>query len=91
MKSYDAKEWDRLTCSSADSLKKKVKRAKIETKVLTTNKKIKKVTLKELFSRGTFLLNTDDHNEEVRVTCEVMDVVTAFEDALKKYDPENHT
>jgi hypothetical protein len=56
MKSYDAKEWDRLSCSSAEAMKKKVRRAKIESRVLTANKKIKKVTLKELFSRGTLLV-----------------------------------
>jgi hypothetical protein len=44
MKSYDAKEWDRLV-PGADSLKKKIKRAKIESKV-SASKKIKKMNLK---------------------------------------------
>jgi len=51
MKSYDPKEWDRLV-STYEPNKKKVRRARIESKVLNTNKKIKKVSLKELFSRG---------------------------------------
>jgi hypothetical protein len=45
MKSYDPKEWDRLVCGP-DAIKKKAKRVKFESKVVTNNKKIKKVTLK---------------------------------------------
>jgi hypothetical protein len=51
MKSYDAKEWDRLVCSP-EAMKKKIKRSKIETKILVNSKKIKSMTLKELFSKG---------------------------------------
>jgi hypothetical protein len=33
----------------------------------------------------------DDHEEDVRVTVEVMSVCTKFDEALKKYDSDNHT
>ena len=52
MLSHNAKEWERLA-STADANKKKVRRAKFETKIVSTSKKIKKQTLKELFSKGS--------------------------------------
>lgn len=50
MKSYDAKEWDRLVAS--ESKVRKIKRAKLESTVLSRNKKLNKLTLKELISKG---------------------------------------
>ena len=55
MLSHDPKEWDRLT-STPETTVKKVKRARIESKVVATSKKIKKMSLKELFSKGTYFL-----------------------------------
>lgn len=49
MKSYDAKEWDRLVAS--ESKVRKIKRAKLESTVLS-RKKLNKLTLKELISKG---------------------------------------
>ena len=53
MASYDSKEWDRLVAPS-DASKKKARRAHIDTKVVGTSKKIKKMDLKTLFSKGNF-------------------------------------
>ena len=36
-------------------------------------------------------VDLDDHKDEVKVVCEVMDVCTSFDNALKKYDEDNHT
>jgi hypothetical protein len=55
MKSHDSKEWDKLV-ASPDAVKRKVKRAKIETKLTLAPKRLKdlkKLTLRELFSKGT--------------------------------------
>ena len=52
MLSYDPKEWERLPSGSG---KKKPRLAHIESKI-TGNKKTKKMTLKELFSKGNSLL-----------------------------------
>jgi hypothetical protein len=48
MKSYDSKEWDRLV---PDSKARKIQRATIES-VVTTKKKLNKLTLKELIAKG---------------------------------------
>lgn len=61
MLSYDPKEWEKLA-PTPETTVKKVRRGKIESKVLSASKKIKKMTLKDLFSKDT-------HEEEVRVTC----------------------
>jgi hypothetical protein len=50
MKSFDPKEWDRLVVTN-ESKVRKIKRAKIESTVLT-KKKLNKLTLKELISKG---------------------------------------
>ena len=52
MQSHEPKEWDRLIASS-DASKKKARRAKIDSKIIGTSKKIKKMDLKTLFSKGT--------------------------------------
>uniref|UniRef100_A0A1J3JR11 Uncharacterized protein n=4 Tax=Noccaea caerulescens TaxID=107243 RepID=A0A1J3JR11_NOCCA len=80
MKSYESKEWDKLV---PEAKARRIQRAKIESTVLT-KKKLNKLTLKELIAK-------DDHEEDVRVTVEIMNVCTSFEDALKKFDAENHT
>lgn len=51
MLSYEPKEWDRLA-SSPEAGKKKVRRAKLETKPVNTGKKIPRCTLAQLFSKG---------------------------------------
>ena len=53
MLSHEHKEWDRLV-ASPETTRKKVKRAKLETKVNPSSKKVKKMDLKGLFSKGTF-------------------------------------
>jgi len=51
MLSHDPKEWERLV-ASPETTRKKVKRGKLDTKVVGTSKKIKKMDLKGLFSKG---------------------------------------
>jgi len=53
MLSYDSKEWEKLS-ATPDTTVKKSKRARIETKVVAASKKIKKMSLKELFSKGNW-------------------------------------
>ena len=55
MQSYESKEWDKLIASN-DASKKKARRAKIDSKVIGTSKKVKKMDLKTLFSKGTQFL-----------------------------------
>ena len=54
MLSHDPKEWERLV-ASPETTRKRVKRAKIDTKI-NTAKKIKKMSLKELFSKGKIII-----------------------------------
>jgi hypothetical protein len=65
MQSHDPKEWDRVV-STPETTKKKVKRAKIESKVVSASKKIKKLTLKDLFSKG----NPRSMQMSTRTKCE---------------------
>jgi hypothetical protein len=55
MLSYDPKEWDRLA-ASPESKQKKQRRVKIECKATGTGKKLPKVSLKDLFGKGNFIL-----------------------------------
>ena len=55
MHSHDPKEWERLV-APADAAKKKAKKGKLDSKVIGTSKKVKKMTLKELFSKGTIFI-----------------------------------
>ena len=45
MHSHDPKEWERLV-APADAAKKKTKKGKLDSKVIGTSKKVKKMTLK---------------------------------------------
>ena len=53
MASYDSKEWELLS-PTPETKQKKQHRAKIECKPIGSGKKLSKVTLKELFSKGSF-------------------------------------
>lgn len=51
MLSYNHKEWDHIV-ASADTIRKKAKKGKLDSKIVSTSKKIKKMDLKTLFSKG---------------------------------------
>ena len=51
MRSFDPKEWDRLVATN-ESKVRKIKHAKIES-VVSTKKKIAKLDLQQLISKGT--------------------------------------
>lgn len=53
MRSFDSKEWDKLVPS--ESKVRKIKRAKLESTVLS-RKKLNKLTLKELIAKGSSCL-----------------------------------
>lgn len=55
MLSYEPKEWDRLA-ASPESKQKKQRRPKIECKATGAGKKLPKVSLKDLFGKGNYLL-----------------------------------
>lgn len=55
MLSHNPKEWERIV-STPETIKKRSKRAKIETKIVGPSKKIKSKSLKDLFSQGTLPL-----------------------------------
>lgn len=52
MLSYDSKEWERIV-PTPDTKQKKQRKAKLECKPIGAGKKLSKVTLKDLFSKGT--------------------------------------
>lgn len=52
MLSYDPKEWERLA-STPDSGKKRQRRERLETKAMNGTKKIPRMTLSQLFSKGS--------------------------------------
>ena len=54
MLSYNPKEWERIV-STPDTTVKKSRRAKIESKVIGSSKKVKLMSLKDMISKGKVL------------------------------------
>ena len=78
-------------CCFSWNNKKESEKSKVGNKGQFIIKESKKDGSKRSFQQRYIFIYQDEHKDEVRVTCEVMDVCTSFEDALKKYDRDNNT